>query len=113
MGSGVNIGCGTITCNYDGVHKYQTTIEDGAFIGSNTNLVAPVTVEANAFIGAGSTITRDVAANALALTRAELRVKEKLAEKVISSKSMKTGKLSNGKRCRYEKEKSSTFCHFS
>lgn len=81
VGSGVNIGCGTITCNYDGVHKYQTTIEDGAFIGSNTNLVAPVTVEANAFIGAGSTITRDVAANALALTRAELRVKENWRKK--------------------------------
>ncbi len=81
VGSGVNIGCGTITCNYDGVHKYQTTIEDGAFIGSNTNLVAPVTVAENAFIGAGSTITRDVAANALALTRAELRVKENWRKK--------------------------------
>lgn len=81
VGSGVNIGCGTITCNYDGVHKYQTTIEDGAFIGSNTNLVAPVTIKENAFIGAGSTITRDVAANALALTRAELRVKENWRKK--------------------------------
>ena len=76
VGSGVNIGCGTITCNYDGVNKYQTTIKDGAFIGSNTNLVAPVTVEENAFIGAGSTITRDVPANALAVVRADLRVKE-------------------------------------
>lgn len=81
VGSGVNIGCGTITCNYDGVHKYQTTIEDGAFIGSNTNLVAPVTIKENAFIGAGSTITRDVTANALALTRAELRVKENWRKK--------------------------------
>lgn len=81
VGSGVNIGCGTITCNYDGVHKYQTTIEDGAFIGSNTNLVAPVTVAENAFIGAGSTITRDVPADALALTRAELRVKENWRKK--------------------------------
>lgn len=76
VGSGVNIGCGTITCNYDGVHKHQTTIKDGAFIGSNTNLVAPVTVEENAFIGAGSTITKNVPDHALALTRAELRVKE-------------------------------------
>lgn len=76
VGCGVNIGCGTITCNYDGVNKYQTTIKDGAFIGSNTNLVAPVTVEENAFIGAGSTITRDVPANALAVVRADLRVKE-------------------------------------
>lgn len=81
VGSGVNIGCGTITCNYDGVHKYQTIIEDGAFIGSNTNLVAPVTIKENAFIGAGSTITRDVTANALALTRAELRVKENWRKK--------------------------------
>ncbi len=76
VGSGVNIGCGTITCNYDGVHKYQTIIKDGAFIGSNTNLVAPVTVEENAFIGAGSTITKDVPDGALAVTRADLRVKE-------------------------------------
>lgn len=76
VGSRVNIGCGTITCNYDGVHKYQTTIKDGAFIGSNTNLVAPVTVEENAFIGAGSTITRDVPDSALAVTRADLRIKE-------------------------------------
>ncbi|MGM9526414.1 MAG: bifunctional UDP-N-acetylglucosamine diphosphorylase/glucosamine-1-phosphate N-acetyltransferase GlmU [Peptococcaceae bacterium] len=81
VGSGVNIGCGTITCNYDGVNKYQTTIKDGAFIGSNTNLVAPVTVEENAFIGAGSTITRDVPASALAVVRAELRVKENWRKK--------------------------------
>ncbi len=81
VGSGVNIGCGTITCNYDGVNKYQTTIKDGAFIGSNTNLVAPVTVEENAFIGAGSTITRDVPESALAVVRAELRVKENWRKK--------------------------------
>ena len=81
VGSGVNIGCGTITCNYDGVHKYQTTIKDGAFIGSNTNLVAPVTVEENAFIGAGSTITKDVPDSALAVTRAELRLKENWRKK--------------------------------
>ena len=81
VGSGVNIGCGTITCNYDGVNKYQTTIKDGAFIGSNTNLVAPVTVGENAFIGAGSTITRDVPESALAVVRAELRVKENWRKK--------------------------------
>lgn len=81
VGSGVNIGCGTITCNYDGVNKYQTVIKDGAFIGSNTNLVAPVTVEDNAFIGAGSTITRDVPADSLAVVRAELRVKENWSRK--------------------------------
>ena len=81
VGSKVNIGCGTITCNYDGIHKYQTVIKDGAFIGSNTNLVAPVTVEENAFIGAGSTITKDVPDSALAVTRADLRLKENWRKK--------------------------------
>lgn len=81
VGSRVNIGCGTITCNYDGEHKYQTIIKDGAFIGSNTNLVAPVTVEENAFIGAGSTITKNVPDSALAVTRADLRVKENWRKK--------------------------------
>ena len=76
VGSGVNIGCGTITCNYDGVNKYQTTIKDNAFIGSNTNLVAPVVVEEKAFIGAGSTITKDVPADTLAVVRGELRLKD-------------------------------------
>ena len=60
VGSGVNIGCGTVTCNYDGKKKYRTTIEDKAFIGCNTNLVAPVTVAEGAYIAAGSTITKDV-----------------------------------------------------
>jgi bifunctional UDP-N-acetylglucosamine pyrophosphorylase/glucosamine-1-phosphate N-acetyltransferase len=69
VGEGVNIGCGTITCNYDGKNKHLTKIENGAFIGSNTNLVAPVTVGKNAFIGAGSTINKDVPANALAIAR--------------------------------------------
>lgn len=73
MGSGVNIGCGTITCNYDGVNKHRTTIGDDVFIGSNTNLVAPVTVGAGAFVGAGSTITREVAPNALAVERSHQR----------------------------------------
>ena len=75
VGNSVNIGCGTITCNYDGVNKYQTTIKDNAFIGSNTNLVAPVVVEEKAFIGAGSTITKDVPADTLAVVRGELRLK--------------------------------------
>jgi bifunctional UDP-N-acetylglucosamine pyrophosphorylase/glucosamine-1-phosphate N-acetyltransferase len=71
IGAGANIGAGTITCNYDGFLKYRTVIGDGAFIGSNSALVAPVTIGAGAIVGAGSTITRDVAADALALTRAE------------------------------------------
>ncbi|MCF3627558.1 bifunctional UDP-N-acetylglucosamine diphosphorylase/glucosamine-1-phosphate N-acetyltransferase GlmU [Thalassospiraceae bacterium LMO-SO8] len=71
VGAGVNIGAGTITCNYDGHVKSQTVIGDGAFIGSNTALVAPVTVGAGAIVGAGSAISKNVAAGALAVTRAE------------------------------------------
>jgi len=71
VGREVNIGAGTITCNYDGFLKHETRIEDGAFIGSDTALVAPVTVGANAIVGAGSVITRDVPADALALGRGE------------------------------------------
>ncbi|MGZ8190624.1 MAG: bifunctional UDP-N-acetylglucosamine diphosphorylase/glucosamine-1-phosphate N-acetyltransferase GlmU [Methylococcaceae bacterium] len=71
VGSGVNIGAGTITCNYDGVNKYRTVIEDGAFIGSDTQLVAPVTVGKNATIGAGSTITKNSPENQLTLSRAK------------------------------------------
>jgi bifunctional UDP-N-acetylglucosamine pyrophosphorylase/glucosamine-1-phosphate N-acetyltransferase len=69
VGSGVNIGAGTITCNYDGANKHQTIIEDGVFIGSDTQLVAPVRIGRNATIGAGSTITRDAPENALTLSR--------------------------------------------
>lgn len=69
IGRGVNVGAGTITCNYDGVNKFTTRIEDGAFIGSNTALVAPVTVGAQATIGAGSVITKDAPADALTLAR--------------------------------------------
>ena len=70
IGKQVNIGAGTITCNYDGANKFRTIIEDGAFIGSDTQLVAPVTVGKNATIAAGSTITRDAPAGALTLCRA-------------------------------------------
>jgi bifunctional UDP-N-acetylglucosamine pyrophosphorylase/glucosamine-1-phosphate N-acetyltransferase len=71
VGSGANIGAGTITCNYDGFGKYRTVIGPGAFIGSNTALVAPVTVGDGAVVGAGSVITRDVEADSLALERSE------------------------------------------
>ncbi len=69
VGKSVNIGAGTITCNYDGVNKFRTVIEDGAFIGSDTQLVAPVTIGKNATIGAGSTITKDSPENQLTLSR--------------------------------------------
>lgn len=69
VGAGANIGAGTITCNYDGFLKYQTVIGEGAFIGSNSALVAPVAIGKGAIVGAGSVVTRDVAADALALVR--------------------------------------------
>jgi bifunctional UDP-N-acetylglucosamine pyrophosphorylase/glucosamine-1-phosphate N-acetyltransferase len=69
IGRNVNVGAGTITCNYDGANKHRTIIEDDVFIGSDTQLVAPVTVRRGATIGAGSTITREVVAESLALTR--------------------------------------------
>ncbi len=74
VGSDVNIGAGTITCNYDGVHKHKTVIEDGVFIGSDSQLVAPVTIGRGAYVGAGSTITKDVPADALALSRVPQKV---------------------------------------
>ena len=69
FGQKVNIGAGTITCNYDGVNKLKTTIHDGAFIGSNSALVAPITIGKDALVGAGSVITKDVDDNALGITR--------------------------------------------
>jgi bifunctional UDP-N-acetylglucosamine pyrophosphorylase/glucosamine-1-phosphate N-acetyltransferase len=69
VGKNVNIGAGTITCNYDGANKHRTVIEDDAFIGSDTQLVAPVTVGRGATIGAGATITRDAPAQQLTLSR--------------------------------------------
>ncbi|NBO18799.1 MAG: bifunctional UDP-N-acetylglucosamine diphosphorylase/glucosamine-1-phosphate N-acetyltransferase GlmU [Proteobacteria bacterium] len=71
VGAGANIGAGTITCNYDGINKYDTNIGENAFIGSNTALVAPVTVGAGAVVGAGSVITQDVPADALAIARGQ------------------------------------------
>jgi bifunctional UDP-N-acetylglucosamine pyrophosphorylase/glucosamine-1-phosphate N-acetyltransferase len=76
IGAGVNIGAGTITCNYDGVHKHTTVIEDGVFIGSDSTLVAPVRVGKGAYVGAASCITEDVPEDALAVGRARQIVKE-------------------------------------
>ena len=81
MGAGVNIGGGSITCNYDGVHKSRTTIGDGAFIGSDTMMVAPVNIGAGAITGASSCITKDVPADALAVERSEQFMKEGFASK--------------------------------
>jgi bifunctional UDP-N-acetylglucosamine pyrophosphorylase / glucosamine-1-phosphate N-acetyltransferase len=89
VGPGVNIGAGTITCNYDGAHKHVTRIEAGAFIGSDTTLVAPLTVGEGAYIGAGSAITEDVPAGALALGRARQVVKRGWATELRKTRAAK------------------------
>ena len=77
LGNSVNIGAGTITCNYDGFNKNKTKIKNNVFIGSNSSLVAPVTVSENSIVGAGSVITRNVKKNSLALTRSsQIEVKD-------------------------------------
>jgi bifunctional UDP-N-acetylglucosamine pyrophosphorylase/glucosamine-1-phosphate N-acetyltransferase len=81
IGQGVNIGAGTITCNYDGVNKHQTIIEDGCFIGSDATLVAPVKVGRGAYVGAASCITQDVPPDSLALGRAQQIIKTDWAKK--------------------------------
>ncbi len=81
IGSGVNIGCGAITVNYDGKNKFKTTIEDDAFIGCNANLIAPVTIGKGALIAAGSTINQDVPGDALSIGRAKQVNKEQYAKK--------------------------------
>ncbi|MFT4415980.1 bifunctional UDP-N-acetylglucosamine diphosphorylase/glucosamine-1-phosphate N-acetyltransferase GlmU [Fredinandcohnia humi] len=82
VGADVNIGCGSITVNYDGKNKYLTKIEDGAFIGCNSNLVAPVTVGKGAYVAAGSTITNEVPSNALSIARARQVNKENYVERL-------------------------------
>jgi bifunctional UDP-N-acetylglucosamine pyrophosphorylase/glucosamine-1-phosphate N-acetyltransferase len=76
IGKKVNIGCGVITVNYDGTRKCRTVVKDGAFVGSNSNLVAPVTVHEDGYVAAGSTITDDVPAGALAVARGRQANKE-------------------------------------
>jgi bifunctional UDP-N-acetylglucosamine pyrophosphorylase/glucosamine-1-phosphate N-acetyltransferase len=89
IGAGVNIGAGTITCNYDGVNKHTTTIADGAFIGSDSTLVAPVRVGKGAYVGAASCITRDVPVDALAIGRAQQVIKEGWAKEKRASRKPK------------------------
>ncbi len=89
VGRNVNFGCGVVTVNYDGVHKNRCTIGDGAFIGCNTNLVAPVTVGQNGYTAAGSTITDDVPANALGIARARQQNKEDFSKKKLAGRKLK------------------------
>ena len=82
LGKNINIGAGTITCNYDGVKKNKTVIKDKVFIGSNTSLVAPITVEEQSVVGAGSVITRKVNKKSLAITRAnQIEIKNYIKKK--------------------------------
>jgi bifunctional UDP-N-acetylglucosamine pyrophosphorylase/glucosamine-1-phosphate N-acetyltransferase len=86
IGRGVNIGAGTITCNYDGFQKHRTTIEDAVFIGSDSQLIAPITVKKGAYVAAGSTVTRDVPEDALAIARSPQENKEGWAKNKRQSK---------------------------
>src|SRR6185436_13697988 len=88
IGAGANIGAGTITCNYDGAAKHRTDIGKGAFIGSNSALVAPVKIGEGAYVGSGSVITADVPADALALGRGRQTVKEGWAKRLRGLKSL-------------------------
>jgi bifunctional UDP-N-acetylglucosamine pyrophosphorylase / glucosamine-1-phosphate N-acetyltransferase len=90
IGAGVNVGAGTITCNYDGTTKNQTTIEDGAFIGSDTQLIAPVTVGKGAYVGSGTTIREDVPAGALAVSAGKQRNFEGWVDKRAGRKKEQT-----------------------
>jgi bifunctional UDP-N-acetylglucosamine pyrophosphorylase/glucosamine-1-phosphate N-acetyltransferase len=97
VGAGANLGCGTITCNYDGFDKYKTIIGENVFVGSDTALVAPVRVGAGAYIGSGSVITRDVPANALAVARGRQRDIEGWAETFRKRKSAERASKASGK----------------
>jgi bifunctional UDP-N-acetylglucosamine pyrophosphorylase/glucosamine-1-phosphate N-acetyltransferase len=81
IGAKVNIGAGTITCNYDGVKKHRTTIGDGAFVGSNSTLVAPVEIGHDSYVAAGSVITKPVAPDSLVIGRAHQVAKEEWAKR--------------------------------
>ena len=96
VGAKANIGAGTIFCNYDGYFKHTTTVGEGAFIGSNTALVAPVTIGAGAMTGSGSVITRDVPADALALARGEMAVKDGWAARFRKAMQAKKDKQNKG-----------------
>jgi bifunctional UDP-N-acetylglucosamine pyrophosphorylase/glucosamine-1-phosphate N-acetyltransferase len=96
VGANVNVGAGTITCNFDGSAKHRTTIGEGAFIGSNSALVAPVEIGARAYIGSGSVITEDVPADALAVARGKQVIKEGWAARLRGLKSLGKKKAHSG-----------------
>jgi bifunctional UDP-N-acetylglucosamine pyrophosphorylase/glucosamine-1-phosphate N-acetyltransferase len=92
IGAKVNVGAGTITCNYDGKNKFPTVIDDGAFIGSDTQLVAPVKVGKGAYVGAGTTVTKDVPDGALAVSRTPQHNIEGWAERKARKETRKEDK---------------------
>jgi bifunctional UDP-N-acetylglucosamine pyrophosphorylase/glucosamine-1-phosphate N-acetyltransferase len=99
IGDNVNIGAGTITCNYDGQFKYKTVIEEGSFIGSDSQLVAPVRVGKGAYVGSGTTVTRDVPPQALALSRSpQINIEGWALRRKGSKIKDKTSKTKKGKR---------------
>ncbi|MGL4790883.1 MAG: bifunctional UDP-N-acetylglucosamine diphosphorylase/glucosamine-1-phosphate N-acetyltransferase GlmU, partial [Anaerotignaceae bacterium] len=92
VGKNINFGCGVVTVNYDGVNKNRCVIEDEAFIGCNTNLIAPVNVGKGAYIAAGSTITADVPSQALAIARARQSIKQDYAKNKLDGRKLKFNK---------------------
>ncbi|QQR90388.1 MAG: hypothetical protein IPJ88_01170 [Myxococcales bacterium] len=96
VGEGVNIGAGTICCNYDGFSKHQTIIEDGAFIGSDSQLIAPITIGKDAYVGTGTTVTMDVPQDALAIGRAKQQNKEGYAKRLRAH--LRAHKATTGKK---------------
>lgn len=98
VGEGANVGAGTITCNYDGIAKHRTDIGKGAFIGSNSALVAPVKIGDGAYVGSGSVVTKDVPADALAVSRAQQTVKEGWAKRLRQVKSLGTKARKEGRK---------------
>jgi len=96
VGEGANIGAGTITCNYDGVAKHRTDIGKGAFIGSNSSLVAPVKIGDGAYVGTGTVVTKNVPADALTIARAQQTIKEGWAKRLRSLKSLGKALASKG-----------------
>lgn len=96
VGSGVNFGCGVCTANYDGEKKFRTTVGDNAFIGCNTNLVAPVNVGRNAYTAAGSTISGDVPEGSLAIERGNVKFVEGFGEKRLRSRIEKNERNKKG-----------------
>jgi bifunctional UDP-N-acetylglucosamine pyrophosphorylase/glucosamine-1-phosphate N-acetyltransferase len=91
IGAGANIGAGTITCNYDGFAKHKTAVGQGAFVGSNSSLVAPVSIGAGAYVGSGSVITKNVPDNALAVARGQQVIKSEWAKRFRARHSKDSG----------------------